>query len=55
MGENDDGLVYGVPCQEEGDQRLFGVPRMTTKKGPRGHAFKGSSEMLTRTHEPLNP
>jgi hypothetical protein len=31
MGENDHELVYGLPCQEESNQRLFGMPRIVRK------------------------
>jgi hypothetical protein len=28
MGKNDHGLVHGLSCQKESDQRLSGVPRL---------------------------
>ena len=28
MGEDEHELVYGLPCKEQGDERLFGMSRM---------------------------
>jgi hypothetical protein len=31
MGEDDHEMVYGLPCEEQSNERLFGVPRIISR------------------------